>query len=267
EHRNKVGQVRYSVNGNISYNKNKILNLNKQRVILSGGTGGLTILQEGSSINSWFGYKIDGLLTDEDIENEYPKFNPNNVAGSLKFVDLNENGVIDEADRTVIGDGATPYTFGLNTSVAYKEFDFSMLWQGISGKDIYIYDRGNRPGNGGNINFWREWWTESYHPERNPTGTWPIIRSQSPDAPASTNHKLTNASYVRLKNIEVGYTIPKSLRQKVKMGNARVYASAQNALTFSNVIKNLDPERSNFQKDNLSHPQVMVFTLGFNASF
>src|SRR5690606_3535717 len=115
EHRNKVGQGRYSVNGNISYNENKILNLNKQRVILSGGTGGLTILQEGSSINSWFGYKIDGLLTDEDIESEYPKFNPNNVAGSLKFMDLNENGVIDEADRTVIGDGATPYTFGLNT--------------------------------------------------------------------------------------------------------------------------------------------------------
>ncbi len=267
EHLNTVGGFRYAVTGNVSYNQNRIEQLNKQRIIIAGGAAGLTLMEEGYPINSWFGYISDGLLTQEDIDNKYPLFHTAMGVGSLKFRDINENGVIDEGDRTVIGDGMTPYTFGLNTALSYKGFDFSLLLQGVADKDIYIYDRGNRPGNGGQINFWREWWTRSYHPERNPNGDWPIIKSQSPDAAASSSHYLTNASYVRLKNVEVGYSLPASLRQRLKMGQARIYAAAQNAFTISSVTRNLDPERSNFQKNNLPHPQILVFTVGVNASF
>ena len=267
EHHNQIGPWNYNLSANFSYNKNRIEHLNHQRVIVEGGAAGMTLLQEGSPINSWFGYVADGLYTQADLDAGHPTFHPAIGVGSLKFLDINGDGVINDLDRTIIGDGTTPYTFGLSGGLSYKGIDFSFLVQGTADKDIYIYDRGNRPGNGGQINFWHEWWTRSYHPERNPDGDWPIIKSQSPDAAASSSFYLSNASYVRLKNIELGYSLPASILDNVKIKKARVYVSGQNVFTYSSVPKNLDPERSNFQKNNLSYPQTRIFTVGCNVTF
>jgi TonB-linked SusC/RagA family outer membrane protein len=270
EHHNTIGKFQYSVIGNLSYNKNRVEYLSGQRVITSAANnnGGSTILQEGSSVQSWFGFVVDGLYTQADEDAKYPKFNDTNVkVGSLKFVDVNNDGKIDDLDRSVLGDGITPYTYGLTINASYKGFDFSVLGQGIAGRDIYIYDFGNKPGNDGTTTFWKEWWTRSYDPVENPTGDWPSMKRQSPEANASSSFWVSNATFLRIKNIEVGYTLPKKLMSRIKISNLRVYAGGQNLASFSSVPKNLDPERSNFQKDNGGYPQTRVISFGLNANF
>jgi TonB-linked SusC/RagA family outer membrane protein len=270
EHNNTIGAFRYSITGNLSYNNNTVEYLAGQRVITNAANnnGGSTILQEGNSVQSWFGFVVDGLYTQADEDAKYPKFNETNVkVGSLKFVDINNDGKIDDLDRTVIGDGNTPYTYGLSLNASYKGFDFSILGQGIAGRDIYIYDFGNKPGNDGTTTFWKEWWTRSYDPVENPTGDWPSMKRQSPEANASSSFWVSNATFLRIKNVEVGYTIPKKVVNRIKIANLRLYASGQNLASFSSVPKNLDPERSNFQKDNGGYPQTRVFSFGLNANF
>lgn len=267
DHRNTIRDFTYRVSLNFSYNKNRVEELNGQRVIIGAGTAGLSLLEEGKSINSWFGYVSDGLYTQADIDNNYPKLHEAVVLGSIKFKDLNGDGKINDLDRQVIGDGATPYTFGLSGGLGYKGFDLSFLAQGIANKDMYVYDYGSRPGNGGQINFWQEWWTRSFHAVRNPTGDWPRIKSQSPEAAASSSFWISNASYIRLKNVEVGYTFKRSFLEKIHIKQFRMYAAGQNLMTFSSVPKNLDPERSNFQKNNRSYPQTGVVSVGINANF
>jgi TonB-linked SusC/RagA family outer membrane protein len=265
EHKNIVGKVRYKVAVNYSYNKNNIDQLNKQRVIL--GSTATYLLEEGSPVNSWFGYVSDGLYIQQDQDSNYPKFNSAVVVGSVKFLDINGDGVVNDLDRKVIGDGSTPHVFGISGGVEFKGFDFTFLAQGIAGKDIYIYDYGNRPGNGGLINFWQEWWDRSYHPTRNPGGDLPIIKSQSPEAGAPSSFWLKNSSYVRLKNVEIGYTVPKSILAKASISRMRFFVSGQNILSISSLTKNLDPERANSQELNRSYPQTSIYSLGINASF
>src|SRR5690606_40626041 len=110
----------------------------------------------------------------------YPTLTPNPQVGMMKFKDLNEDGIIDDKDRTVLSSGNIPYTFGLAGGVAYKGFSLSFLFQGVQGKDIFVRDWGNRPGNAGQTNFWREWWDNRYSAVSNPEGTWPVMSRSSP---------------------------------------------------------------------------------------
>ena len=264
---NTRGKWRYSVNGNLSYVKNKVEKLNTRDAINSDNFVSI-ILREGEAINSYFGYIFEDLFrTEEDLE-KYPALTTTGLGlGTLRFKDVNGDGQITPEDRVVIGNAYTPYTFGLSGSVSYGNIDFNVLFQGVQGKSIYIYDNNNRPGNAANANFWKEWWDERFHPENNPNGNWPSLRRSAPDARESSSFWLKDASYVRLKNVELGYNFPSSLLKRISLSKARIYIGGQNLLTFSNLIKQLDPERATGAVDNRNYPQTRVYTLGINVTF
>ena len=268
EFHDKVGKLNYRLAGNFAYNKNNVEKLNGQRVIVGDPTSNaLTIIQEGASINSWFGYVVDGLYTQQDMDNKYPRFTSDVIVGSLKFKDLNNDGAINGDDRRIIGEATTPYVFGFSGGLDFKGFDFTFLLQGVAGKEIYTYDYGNIPGAGAQNNFWRDWWDRSYNAERNPNGDWPIVKTAGAEAIISSSFWLDNSSYLRVKNMELGYTLPPGMLNKVKISRMRIYIAAQNLFTITNTNRNVDPERANFQISNSSYPQTKIFSAGINTTF
>lgn len=257
-----IGKVQINAGMNIGYVKNRVESLNTREAI-----SGKFILREGEAINSFFGYVYEGLFRDSADLLAYPKYSASGPKiGALRFKDVNKDGVINEQDRVVLGSANTPYTYGITAGVAYKGFDFNFLLQGVQGKDMYIYDNGNRPGNAGNSNYWKEWWTNRFDPVENPQGKWPAMIRNSTEPAATSSFWIQNASYLRVKNMEAGYSLPASLLKKIKLTSLRVYISAQNLFTFSSLIKQLDPERDNTTVVNTSYPQTKVVTFGLNVS-
>ena len=252
----------FQISGNFSYNENEILSLRGEETV-----SGVYILREGVPFNSFYGLVYDGIFQDAaDIANS-PTLTPNPQVGMMKFKDLNEDGRIDDKDRTVLSSGNIPYSFGLAGGVAYKGFSLSFLFQGVQGKDIFVRDWGNRPGNAGQTNFWREWWDNRYNAVNNPEGTWPVMSRSSPGANETSTFWIHDASYVRLKNIELGYGLPQKLLAKARISTARIFVGGQNLLTFTPLIKQIDPERRADLTSNAVFPQVKVITAGFNFTF
>ncbi|MEJ7778977.1 MAG: TonB-dependent receptor [Daejeonella sp.] len=268
DYRSKLGaQVFYRLGVNVSYVKNNIEKLNNQESIY--GPASRYILREGEAINSYYGYEYVGLYrTAEDVA-KYPAFSTSGFKlGTTILKDQNNDGKIDANDRVVLGNANTPYTFGLNGGTSYKGFDMNFLFQGVQGKKVYIYDSGNRPGNAGNTNFWAEWWDKRYDPVLNPEGEWPVLKRTAPEIGQVTNgFFLNDASYIRLKNIELGYTFPSKITSKFKAKSFRVYLSGQNLLTFSKLIKQIDPERPALVQSNNTYPQTKLTTAGINMNF
>jgi TonB-linked SusC/RagA family outer membrane protein len=263
EHRSNIGKFfNYQIGLNVSYVKNRIEKLNNQETIYNTRF----ILREGEAINSYFGYVFGGLYKDSSDLEKYPLFSTNGFQfGTAILRDVNGDGVVGPDDRVVLGNANTPYTFGLSGAFSYKSFDMSFLFQGVSGKKIFIMDFGNRPGNAGATNFWREWWDNRYDAVNNPEGTWPVLKLTAPEIGTVTNSFfLQDASYIRLKNFEFGYTLPASYLQKLKMRTLRIYIAGQNVLTFSNLIKQIDPERSGTTVSNTTYPQTKVLSFGLN---
>ncbi|MBN8879298.1 MAG: TonB-dependent receptor [Sphingobacteriales bacterium] len=257
-----VGNVQINAGLNVSYVKNRVENLNTREAI-----NGKFILREGEPINSFFGYVYDGLFRDSAELQMYPWYSVSGPKiGAMRFRDINKDGLINEADRTILGSANTPFTYGLTGGIAWKGVDFSFLLQGVEGKDMYIYDNGNRPGNAGNSNYWKEWWTNRYDPVENPNGQWPAMIRNSSEPAATSSFWLHDASYLRIKNIELGYSFPITLIKKAKLSSARIYVSGQNLFTFSSLIKQLDPERDNTTIVNTSYPQTKIITFGLNVS-
>lgn len=263
EHRNRTKSFNYHIGFNIAYVNNKVVNLSSRQAI-----DDRFILREGVPIRSYYGFVYEGLFRDSAELAKFPAFSTNGlVVGSMRFKDLNGDGKIDAEDRQVIGSANTPYTFGLPGGFSFKGFDLNFLFQGVQGKYIFLYDAGNRPGNAANANFWKEWWDNRFDPVENPTGTWPLLKRTAPESAETSTFWLRDASYVRLKNIEFGYNLPAKVLRKLHMNNLRFYVAAQNILTFSNLIKQVDPERSSTRTDNQNHPQVKSINFGINSSF
>lgn len=263
EHRNQVGDLNYNLGVNVAYVKNEIVDLSTRQAIDDP-----FILREGEAIRSYYGYIYEGLFRDSTELETYPAFSDRGLrVGAMRFRDVNGDGVIDPDDRQVIGTANTPYTFGMSGAVAFKGFDFNFLLQGVKDKYIYLYDHGNRPGNAANSNFWKEWWDNRFDPEENPDGQWPVLKGTSPEAAAISTFWLHDASYIRLRNIEFGYRLPRKILSRLHISNLRFYVAAQNMLTFSGLIKQVDPERASTRTNNQSYPQVKSVSFGFNSSF
>jgi hypothetical protein len=138
---------------------------------------------------------------------------------------------------------------------------------GVQNKYIYLGDNGNRPGNAGNTNFWKEWWDNRYDPVSNPNGTWPVLKRQSPEAGTASTFFLNDASYIRIRNLELGYSLPSSLMKKWGTRTFRIYLAGNNLFTFSKLIKQVDPERPSGVIGNSQYPQLKTMTVGMNIGF
>ena len=256
-------KVNFNIGGNIAYNQNKILSLNLEETVIDP-----FILRVGEAYNSYYGYVQDGIMKDASEKN----YTMNGNIGNMKFKDLSgPNGVpdgkIDDKDRTILGSANIPYSYGINGGVNYKRFNFSFLLQGVQGKQLYLKDWGNRPGDGAVMNFWAEWWDNRYDAVNNPEGTWPTMARSNPGAGVTSSFWIHDASYLRLRNVELGYTFTDKFTSRLGLGKARVYVAGQNLLTFTNLIKQVDPERRALEASNTTYSQVKLVTAGFNITF
>ncbi|WP_207535180.1 SusC/RagA family TonB-linked outer membrane protein [Desertivirga arenae] len=261
-HQNKLGDFSYGFNGQLSRAKNKILELKVPSL-------GSTIRDVGYEIDGHYLYEWDGIFQESDISSgSYPKhaLNPNPKAGDLKMKDLDGNGTVDAADRTFVK-GAYPdyiYSFGLNAG--YKNWGFSAFFQGVQGVKSRQTGWGVDPFTQGTAptEKWRNAWTPT-----NPSNTLPAIYAGSyvgVTSYQSSTFFLSDASYLRLKNVVLSYNLPQKLLSRVKSKSAQVYVSADNLFTITD-FEFGDPERAGISTGTPPYPQARIFSAGLNVKF
>ncbi|MDR2497751.1 MAG: TonB-dependent receptor [Tannerellaceae bacterium] len=263
KYRDKINDFRYEVYGNLTYVKNKIVDLKDQTII-----DGRHILEEGYPIDSYYMLHAIGIFqSQEEIDNS-PFQTSATKPGYLKFEDTNKDGKITESDRQILG-GVIPeftYSFGLNLS--YKNFDLTTFFQGVT--NVYTY--GDRIGA---TPLWfgcglpERWLTDAWTPERGTSATLPILTTY--EGALNENFRvndfwLRDASYLRLKNIQLTYSLPNHLLKKTTFRNLKFFVNGQNLFTFS-PMKEFDPEK-NLKGDTFyAFPSVKTFTGGINVTF
>ncbi|WP_221412541.1 TonB-dependent receptor [Dysgonomonas sp. ZJ709] len=208
------------------------------------------IIRVGLPLYSYYGYKTDGLFqNEEEIKNSALPVGVLAQPGDIKYVDRNGDGIIDDQDRFVLGNAFPRYTFGFNYDVSWKGLDFNMLWQGVGKRDMAVRGELFEPFHGSYAFLMFEhqldYWTPANTDARWPRLTAPSTSSTTNNYGKGSDFQLQNAAYVRLKNIQLGYTLPKEWTKKIGIGKARFYVNGQNLLTFT---KNswIDPESSEF---------------------
>lgn len=259
-HRNRVGQVDYSIGGNVSFIKNRLTALNGGERVY----GDRTICDEGYALYTFWGYEYEGIYqSDEEIAahlwgTENPVYSP----GDAKYRDLNNDGVIDENDKTDLGNPFPWLTYGLNMGLEWKGLDVQLFFQGVYGNEIFNALRFRTEGTGNEATLSRTMknvWTAS-----NPGGTIPNPKG-SPNNKLDSSRMIESGSYLRLKNLQVGYTLPQKWTSKIKMSRCRLYVSCNNLLTFTNYT-GYDPEVGG-GVDYGNYPQSRTFMFGVNFNF
>ena len=283
-YRNKVGDFRYSVSGNVATYRNEVLRLNDSDNTQYFGYssrvpgGGVTVTQAGLPISSFFGYKVLGIFQTADEAKAWPQFGTStyNQPGKFKFADVNGDGKITDADRTVIGSPHPDFTYGLNVNLGYKAFDLTLFGSGSQGNQIFNYTRyftdfNTFQGNRSHRALYDAWLPT------NTGGTTPTPDANDQTSSLPSTYFIEDGSYFRLKNVQLGYTIPRTVLSRLGLGTCQVYVQGQNLLTFTKYT-GLNPEISisnNFNGDknrNLGFdggylPVSRTLLVGLNLSF
>lgn len=261
-HNNRINKdFSYAVNLNIAYVKNKITDM--------CGTEGENPddskywYLEGYALGSFYGYEAIGYFnTEEELANDAKRTGTEQL-GDIKYRDLNNDGKIDVAnDRKVIGKDKPSWTGGLNIALYYKDFDFSAFFQGAF--DVYGYYTGESSyafyNSGKVLERHLDRWTPENH-----NASYPRITKDSQINFSTSSFWLQDASYVRLKNISLGYNIPSVLTQKIGIDKVKVYISGENLLTFSG-LEGIDPEAPASNR-GAYYGNVKKVSLGLKVSF
>lgn len=276
-HRNKIGDVSYNVNANLSIIKNKLTTLGVGNVEqLNGMVGNGSDLFIGYPIQMYYGYVSDGVFLDEnDIKSWYDqsKVTPNPQPGDIRYKDISgpdgvPDGKIDpNYDRVYLGSRIPKFTFGLNLGVEYKDLDLSVLLQGVAGVTGMLDGFAGWAFRGdGNI---QKWQAEGRFDPANPTRypAYPrledLSNSTTPNI-VTSDFWTQDASYIRLKNIQLGYTFPKKMLQAAKISNLRVYVQAENPLCWNKYKPGWDPE---INTSGNYYPILATYTFGVNFKF
>lgn len=261
-HNNRINKdFSYAVNLNIAYVKNKITDM--------CGTEGENPddskywYLEGYALGSFYGYEAIGYFnTEEELANDAKRTGTEQL-GDIKYRDLNNDGKIDAAnDRKVIGKDKPSWTGGLNIALYYKDFDFSAFFQGAF--DVYGYYTGESSYAFYNSGKVLERHLDRWIPE-NHNASYPRITKDSQINFSTSSFWLQDASYVRLKNISLGYNIPSVLTQKIGIDKVKVYISGENLLTFSG-LEGIDPEAPASNR-GAYYGNVKKVSLGLKVSF
>ena len=253
-YRGNVGELNFSASLNISSVKNKLVAINPQggepleQVILNPSNGSSRILKVGEDLGSFWGYKTDGFIqTAAELGNGTPE-SPTQVAaatvGDLKYVDINGDGKINPDDRTVIGTENPSITWGMNLNLGYKNFDMTAIVQAVGGWDYLGTRRMWYPifNKGETINtMWLDSWTPS-----NTDASMPKIfdgnGGSDPLAQGASDFWIHDRSFVRLKNLQIGYTV--SLPDNIPLDYLRIYLNGTNLFTITDMPL-IDPEGIN----------------------
>ncbi len=265
-----VGGFNIGVGGNISYLKNKLIEYGNEEGWANldsfQGVGTISRAENGQPFPFFYGYKTDGIFQTQAEADAYNAlYGDTAVAGDVRFVDVNGDGVIDDNDRTKIGKGMPDWTYGFNFSVEYKGIALNAMFQGTIGNDIFDATR-RVDAIASNLPSWMlNRWTGEGTSNRIPR----YVRGDSRNW-VSSDLYVYDGDYMRLKNLVISYTFPNQLTRKIGVESFRVYGSAENLLTFTK-YHGYDPEISSggtsLGIDYGVYPQPRVFSLGFNIQF
>lgn len=276
--RDKVGEFGYSAKLLLSDSQATITDYpNKDKA--------LNTYYNGRKYGEIWGYETEGIAQSQEqmdawLQNNRPTWGSNWSAGDVMYRDLNGDGKVNSGDNTlenhgdlvVIGNNTPRYNFGINVTADWKGFDFSMFWQGTAKRDFWT-DSAFFWG-GGFAGMWQcpafkehlDYWSadnpNAYYPR-------PCFGGSSKNRQTQTRY-LQNAAYIRLKNIQLGYTLPQQVTEKAKISKLRVYVSADNLLTFSQMGGMFDPENLNSNYDGSAgkaYPLQKVISVGLNVNF
>jgi hypothetical protein len=207
-----------------------------------------SICREGEAVGSYYGYKVAGVITDADMLAQAKAQGQDKAQiGDFLFVDTDGNGKLDDNDRQILGNGLPSFNFGLNLSATYKNWDFSLYTYGVLGMDILSYSKMRFTIMNPSDDSWtpalledcyKELWSPS-----NPGGTLPrLTRLDDNKNSRVSDAWIENGNFLKISNIQIGYTLPRDITKKLMIQNARVYVAVQNLCTISPYTKYGDPE-------------------------
>lgn len=280
----------FGLSGNISVNRNKVVKLPSNNTIIINGAerSYLTnITQEGQPVGMFYGFKVGGHVTADNLGKVAPSASSTNPLkiGDIYFVDTNGDGVVNDADKTIIGTPYAKFTYGFALNTTYKKFDFAAAFNGsygnqvLDGQDYYLY---NGEGSGNQYADVADRYRNAANPG-NGTSLYRASRggTQSNSTRLSTVY-LQSGSFLRCTNMTLGYAIPTVVKNKLGISNARIFASVVNAFTITK-YKGYNPEvdynyssggSNSTQPANLApgidygvYPLVRSFNLGLNVTF
>ena len=266
-----ISDAHFAIKGNASYLKNKLKNLGNETGFLNFGINqfadGGTRAENGQPFPFFYGYKTNGIFQNTAEVNAYTNKDgglimPDAKPGDFRFVDVNGDGKITSDDRTNIGNGVPDWTFGLTFDADWKGFDFSLFLQGVKGADVFdaTYRQDIASANYPTwvLQRWTGEGTSNTVPTLGDSKNWVV-----------SDMYVQDGSYLRLKNITLGYTLPRYLTNRVHISRLRFYVRAENLVTWTKYW-GFDPEIgsgvSNLGVDYGVYPQARVYTLGFNIS-
>jgi TonB-linked SusC/RagA family outer membrane protein len=269
-----IADAHFNVKGNMSYLHNKVVKLGNDNASINYDAiqtaGTITRAECGEPFPFFYGLKTAGIFQnqaeiDAYVDKDGKKIQPNAKPGYVRFVDENGDGKIDDNDRVKIGKGTPDWSFGLNFNADWRGFDFSMMWQGTIGNDICD---ATRRVDVKSVNL--PTWMLSRWTGEGTSNKYPIFIIGDNVNWKSSDLYIHDGSYLRLKNIQLGYTLPAILTKKYMVEKLRVFVSAENLLTFTKYW-GFDPEISSggtsLGVDYGVYPQSRVWTIGFNIGF
>ena len=253
----------YNVNGNLDFFRNHVTYLPETTTGSYVHTAKENLVEAKKPYGSIVGYVVDGLF--QNREEVLASGQENARVGGLKYADLDGNGIINEQDQTWIFNPVPNFSWGLNIELGYKDFDFSMFWQGVAGQDVYndqkfqtdfysITDAGSNKGN----RMLGVWTTD------NTSSSIPALTTNNVgNENRASSYFVENGSYGKLRQVQIGYNVPEKYLKAVKMSSARVYVSGHNLLTLkSGSLTCSDPENPRWM-----YPNSTSFSFGIQTSF
>ena len=271
-----ISDAHFAIKANATYTKNTLKNLGNESGFLDydgvqGFTGGsLARGSNGMPFPYFYGYKTNGVFQNYNEVNSYVNadgglIQPSARPGDTRFVDINGDGQITSDDRTKIGKGTPDWNFGLNFNADWKGFDFNMFFQGVAGADIFDATYRTDVTAGNYPTYMLNRWTGE-----GTSNKYPILRAGDNTNWQVSDLYIVDGSYLRLKNISLGYTLPRNLTRQISIERLRFFVMAENLVTWTKYW-GFDPEISSGGKslgiDKGVYPQARIWTVGLNLTF
>ena len=252
--RDKIGQVSYNINANASWYKNEVVRLGASDLFTNTRLNQMSITTEGQPIGMFYGYVVEGIYQNEQDVLNYgvlpynvvseSALNPIDWVGRYKIKDVNGDGKINQADRTIIGNPHPDLTGGFNIGLNWKNWDLSTYLYYSIGNDIFAHYRYYTLFGNLNANYSKDRLNNSWSPE-NPDGKYPMWVGMAAEATESGNESnstyIEDGSYLRMQTLTLGYSLPRKFVQKYGFSRARLYAQMSNVFTITG-YEGLDPE-------------------------
>ncbi|MEL6922493.1 MAG: TonB-dependent receptor [Bacteroidota bacterium] len=270
---NFTGPFSWSTSANFTINTNNVISLGSNGNLI-GIIQRLPVTRtvEGMPISQFYGYQLDGIFQDNAEIAESPFQSNGTRPGDIRFKDLNDDGIINDLDQTFIGSPLPDFTLNISNSINYKGFDFNIFFQSVYGNEILNLVRRDIEGMAGRANQ-SVVVSERWRPTQ-PSNTVP--RATGPDP--NNNRRISDrfiedGSFIRLKNVSLGYTLPQNWMKRLRISKARLYASGQNLITWTN-YSGYDPEIGSYNQnplingvENGRYPLARSMTFGLNVNF